>query len=110
MCAVCGTRPAVADILSGDVYLPACAVDVALYARIGADGTDHGIVISDIRPLLPAHPVHTRGGRPIVDDFRCFCGIVYPLRNAIRWNDMLAEYPSGMTCRRRFDAWSRVGV
>ena len=63
-----------------------------------------------IRPLLPAHPVHTRGGRPIVDDFRCFQGIVYPLRNAIRWNDMLAEYPSGVTCRRRFDAWSRVGV
>jgi len=63
-----------------------------------------------IQPLLPAHPPRPKGGRPHVDDFRCFEGIVYQLRNAIRWNDMPAEYPSGVTCWRRFDTWSRAGV
>ena len=37
-----------------------------------------------IRPLLPVHPVHNRGGLPFVDDFRCFCGIVFQLRNAVK--------------------------
>ena len=63
-----------------------------------------------VQPLVPPHPVHTRGGRPFADDFRCFAGIVYQLRNAIRWNDRPKEYPSGVTCWRRFDAWSRAGV
>ena len=63
-----------------------------------------------IRPLLPPHPVHTLGGRPFADDFRCFQGIVYQLRNSIRWNDMPKEFPSGVTCWRRFDAWNKAGI
>ncbi len=63
-----------------------------------------------IQPLLPPHPVHTRGGRPFADDFDCFCGIVHQLRNASRWNDMPKDYPAGVTCWRRFDAWSKAGV
>jgi transposase len=63
-----------------------------------------------IRLLVPAHPEHTRGGRPFADDFRCFLGIVYQLRNSIRWNDMPKEFPSGVTCWRRFDTWNKAGV
>ena len=56
-----------------------------------------------IAPLLPAHPQQPKGGRRFRDDKACFEGIVYQLRNAIRWNDMPKEYPSGVTCWRRFD-------
>lgn len=63
-----------------------------------------------VRPLLPAHRPHPKGGRPFVDDEACFAGIVYQLRNGIRWNDMPIEYPSGSTCWRRFDLWTRLGI
>jgi transposase len=63
-----------------------------------------------VQPLLPPRPVHTKGGRPFADDFRCFAGIVYLLRNGGRWNDLPREYPSDTTCWRRFDAWSKAGV
>jgi transposase len=63
-----------------------------------------------IQPLTPAHPPRPNGGRPHVDDFRCFKENVSQLRNAIRCNDMTAEVPSGASCWRRFDAWNWVGV
>jgi transposase len=63
-----------------------------------------------VAPLLPPKPPHPRGGRPFADDKACFAGIVYQLRNAIRWNDMPAQFPSGVTCWRRFDLWTRLGV
>jgi transposase len=63
-----------------------------------------------IEPLLPAKPAHPKGGRPFADDKACFAGIVYQLRNAIRWNDMPAPFPSGVTCWRRFDHWTRLGI
>ena len=63
-----------------------------------------------VRPLIPPHPPQPNGGRPFADDKACFAGIVYQLRNAIRWNDMPQEYPSGVTCWRRFDRWNRLGI
>ena len=63
-----------------------------------------------IAPLLPAHPPQPKGGRPFAADKACFAGIVYQLRNAIRWNDMPECYPSGVTCWRRFDLWTRLGI
>ena len=63
-----------------------------------------------VRPLIPPHPPHPHGGRPFAADRACFAGIVYQLRNAIRWNDMPPEYPSGVTCWRRFDRWTRLGI
>ena len=63
-----------------------------------------------VRKLLPALVAKPKGGRPRVDDKECFLGIVYQLRNAIRWNDMPREYPSGSTCWRRYDEWTRLGV
>lgn len=63
-----------------------------------------------IAPLLPKHRAHPKGGRPFADDRACFAGIVYQLRNGIRWNDMPSSFPSGVTCWRRFDLWTRTKV
>lgn len=63
-----------------------------------------------VAPLLSPHPPQPRGGRPWVDDKACFQGIVYQLRNAIRWNDMPPCFPSGVTCWRRFRDWTVSGV
>lgn len=63
-----------------------------------------------IAPLLAPHPPHPKGGRPWVDDKACFAGIVYVLRNAIRWNAMPSDFPSGVTCWRRYRDWTVSGV
>jgi len=63
-----------------------------------------------VRPLLPVHPVNPKGGRPWADDKACFAGIVYALRNAVRWNHMPPPFPSGVTCWRRHRDWTRAGV
>jgi transposase len=63
-----------------------------------------------VRPLLPAQPAHPKGGRPFADDRSCFEGIVYLLRNGLRWRQMPARYPSGVTCWRRHRDWTEAGV
>ena len=63
-----------------------------------------------VRPLLPVRPVNPKGGRPWADDKACFAGIVYALRNAIRWNAMPPCFPSGVTCWRRHRDWTAAGV
>jgi transposase len=63
-----------------------------------------------VRPLLPPQPPHPKGGRPFADDKACFAGIVYQLRNAIRWNAMPDCFPSGVTCWRRHRDWTAAGV
>ena len=63
-----------------------------------------------VAPLLPPKRSQPKGGRPFADDRACFAGIVYRLRNAIRWNAMPAEFPSGVTRRRRFDRRTELGL
>lgn len=63
-----------------------------------------------VRPLLPPPPAHPRGGRPFADDRACFGGTVYVLRNGPRSRQMPAEFPSGVTCRRRHRGWTEAGV
>ena len=63
-----------------------------------------------VAPLLPPKPAHPKGGRPFADDQACFAGIVYQLRNGIRWNAMPPCFPSGVTCWRRHRDWTRSGV
>jgi transposase len=63
-----------------------------------------------VRRLLPPKPPHPKGGRPFADDKACFAGIVYQLRNAIRWNDMPPCFPAGVTCWRRHRDWTEAGV
>jgi transposase len=61
-----------------------------------------------VRPLLPPPP--PKGGRPFADDRACFEGIVYLLRNGLRWRQMPDCYPSGVTCWRRHRDWTEAGV
>lgn len=63
-----------------------------------------------VRPLLPPQAPQPRGGRPWADDRACFEGIVYLLRNGLRWRQMPACYPSGVTCWRRHKQWTEAGV
>lgn len=63
-----------------------------------------------VRPLLPSRPP-ARTGRPPVDDRACFGGVVYVLRNGVRWQALAdTTYPSGSTCWRRHKEWTEAGV
>jgi transposase len=58
-------------------------------------------------PLLPAS---RREGRPRANDRRTLEGILYVLRTGCRWNDLPAEYGSGVTCWRRLSQWEADGT
>lgn len=63
-----------------------------------------------IAPHLPKAPPARRGGRPRVDDRRCFEGILWVLRSGARWKDLPAQYPSPSTCWRRLRDWEEQDV
>lgn len=65
-----------------------------------------------VREHLPPKPSHPKGGRPFTDDFPCFVGIVFILRNGARWQslDKFPHAPSSATCWRRHRDWTRAGV
>ena len=60
-----------------------------------------------IRPLLPPP---RREGRPRADERRTLEGILYVLRTGCRWQDIPAEYGSGVTCWRRLAQWEADGT
>jgi transposase len=49
-------------------------------------------------------------GIPRVDDRRVVSGIVYVIRNGLRWKDAPKEYGPHKTLYNRFIRWSRMGV
>ena len=49
-------------------------------------------------------------GVPRVDDLRVISGIIYVLRNGLRWQDAPAGYGPHKTLYNRFVRWSRKGV
>ena len=49
-------------------------------------------------------------GRPRVDDRRVLSGILFVLRNGLRWQDAPAVYGRHKTLYNRFVRWSRLGV
>jgi putative transposase len=58
-----------------------------------------------IEPYFPlAH------GVPRVDDRRVLSGIVFVIRNGLRWRDAPAAYGPHKTIYNRFIRWSRMGV
>jgi transposase len=63
-----------------------------------------------VAPLLPPPPARPKGGRPRADDRRSFEGVVYQLRNGVRWRDLPKAYGSGPTCWRRHQEWTEAGV
>lgn len=58
-----------------------------------------------IEPFFPlAH------GVPRVDDRRVLSGIVFVIRNGLRWRDAPKDYGPHKTLYNRFVRWSRLGV
>ena len=49
-------------------------------------------------------------GKPRVDDRRVISGIIYVIRNGLRWRDAPSVYGPHKTLYNRFVRWSRMGV
>jgi putative transposase len=72
--------------------------------------------LSDLLMLTPEHmrriePFFPRShGVPRVDDRRVLSGILFVIRNGLRWRDAPAAYGPHKTIYNRFIRWSRLGV
>jgi putative transposase len=72
--------------------------------------------LSDLLMLTPAQmrriePCFPRShGMPRVDDQRVLSGILFVIRNGLRWRDAPAGYGPHKTIYNRFIRWSRLGV
>ena len=49
-------------------------------------------------------------GVPRVDDRKVVSGIIFVIRNGLRWRDAPADYGPHKTLYNRFIRWSRLGV
>jgi len=49
-------------------------------------------------------------GVPRVDDRRVVSGIIFVIRNGLRWRDVPKEYGPHKTIYNRFIRWSRLGI
>jgi len=58
-----------------------------------------------IKPYFP-HP----HGVPRVDDRRVMSGIIFVLKNGLRWRDAPREYGPHKTLYNRFIRWSKKGI
>lgn len=65
-----------------------------------------------IRPLIPPHPPHPKGGRPWGDDRKALTGIIFVLKTGIPWEYLPQEMGCGcgMTCWNRLRDWQAAGV
>ena len=72
--------------------------------------------MDDLLMLTPAQmrriePYFPRShGVPRVDDRRVLSGILFVIRNGLRWRDAPAGYGPHKTIYNRFIRWSRLGV
>jgi transposase len=63
---------------------------------------------AQMRRIEPYFPLSH--GVPRVDDRLILSGIVFVLRNGLRWRDAPREYGPHKTIYNRFIRWSRLGV
>ena len=63
---------------------------------------------AQMRRIEPHFPLSH--GMPRVDDRRIISGIIFVIRNGLRWRDAPAEYGPPKTIYNRFIRWSRMGV
>lgn len=63
---------------------------------------------AQMRKIEPYFP--SSHGVPRVDDRRIISGIIFVIRNGLRWRDAPAEYGPHKTVYNRFIRWSRMGV
>lgn len=65
------------------------------------------LLIAHFFPKTKPSPL---GGRPRAADRPCVEGILWVLRTGARWKDLPAPYPSGVTCWRRLQKWTALGL
>ena len=63
---------------------------------------------AQMRRIEPHFPLSH--GVPRVDDRRVISGIVFVIRNGLRWRDAPVDYGPHKTIYNRFVRWSRLGV
>ncbi len=63
---------------------------------------------AQMRRIEPYFPLSH--GVPRVDDRRVVSGIIFVIRNGLRWRDAPKEYGPHKTIYNRFIWWSRLGV
>jgi transposase len=63
---------------------------------------------AQMRRIEPFFPLSH--GVPRVDDRRVLSGILFVIRNGLRWRDAPADYGPHKTLYNRFIRWSRLGV
>lgn len=61
-----------------------------------------------MRLLEPHFPLSH--GVPRVDDRRVLSGIIFVIRNGLRWRDAPSDYGPYKTLYNRFIRWSRLGI
>ena len=68
------------------------------------------IWLSDVQmqEIAPYFPLSH--GIPRVDDRRIVSGIIFVIRNGLRWRDAPKDYGPHKTIYNRFIRWSRMGV
>ena len=63
---------------------------------------------AQMRRIEPYFPLSH--GVPRVDDRRVISGIIFVIRNGLRWRDAPRDYGPHKTIYNRFIRWSRLGV
>ena len=63
---------------------------------------------AQMRRIEPYFPLSH--GVPRVDDRRVISGIIFVVRNGLRWRDAPKDYGPHKTIYNRFIRWSRLGV
>lgn len=63
---------------------------------------------AQMRRIEPYFPLSH--GVPRVDDRRVISGIIFVIRNGLRWRDAPKQYGPHKTIYNRFIRWSRLGV
>ena len=66
------------------------------------------LCVAQMRRIEPYFPLSH--GIPRVDDRRIVSGIIFVIRNGLRWRDAPAGYGPHKTIYNRFIRWSRLGV
>lgn len=63
---------------------------------------------AQMRRIEPCFPLSH--GVPRVDDRRVISGIIFVIRNGLRWRDAPKDYGPHKTIYNRFVRWSRLGL
>ncbi len=67
---------------------------------------------NQVQPLLPAHRISSKGGRPPTDDRLCLRALIFILRSGMAYNLLPSEVfgVSGVTAWRRLRDWTGAGI